>query len=104
MKSYKVRIKDKAFSDIEEITGWYNEQSPNLGFRFQKSLRKQINTLSFNAYSYHVRYNNIRCMVSIKFPFLIHYSIDEVNQIVEIFAIIHTSRNPKIWKQKSKDI
>jgi len=39
-----------------------------------------------------------------KFPFLIHYIIDEANETVEVFAIIHTSRSPKIWEQRSENI
>jgi mRNA-degrading endonuclease RelE of RelBE toxin-antitoxin system len=100
MSSCKIKINAKAYLDIEEITDWYNKQVPNLGLKFQKNLRLQINTLKYNAYSYGVRYDDIRCMLVKKFPFLIHYSIDEVNQIIDIYAIIHTSRSPKIWSQK----
>jgi hypothetical protein len=100
MKPFKVKINARAFLDIEEITNWYNEQIPNLGVRFQKNLRLQINTLRYNSYSYSVRYDDIRCMLVKKFPFLIHYSIDEANQIVNVYSIIHTSRSPKTWRQK----
>jgi len=39
-----------------------------------------------------------------KFPFLIHYIIDEDSRVVNVYAIIHTSRNPKIWERKTKEV
>ncbi|SDT63981.1 ParE toxin of type II toxin-antitoxin system, parDE [Mucilaginibacter mallensis] len=102
MKSYKIKIKDEALVDILNITDWYNERVPNLGLKFQKNTRLQINTLKHNAYSFAIRYKDVRCTLVKKFPFLIHYIIDEDNKVVNVYAIIHTSRNPKIWERKTK--
>jgi hypothetical protein len=104
MKFFKIKIHQEAFLDILEITEWYNNRVPGLGIRFQKNTKKQITTLKQNAYSYSIRYHDVRCSLVKKFPFLIHYIIDEANSIVNVFAIIHTSRNPKIWEQKSENI
>jgi hypothetical protein len=104
MNPYKIKIKDEALTDVLNITDWYNERVPNLGLKFQKNARLQINTLKYNAYSFAIRYNNVRCMLVKKFPFLIHYIIDEDNRIVNVYAVIHTSRNPKIWEQKTKNV
>ncbi len=35
-----------------------------------------------------------------RFPFAIYYFIEE--NIINIFAAFHFSRNPKIWKQRIK--
>ncbi len=104
MKSYKVKISDAALLDIQEATDWYNERLPKLGSRFQKNVRQQINTLKNSADGHSIRYSNVRCTLVNKFPFLIHFIIDEENQVLEIFAIIHTSRNPKIWEQRTKNV
>jgi plasmid stabilization system protein ParE len=104
MNFFKIKINDEAFSDILEITAWYNDRVPGLGLRFQKNIKKQITALKNNAYSYSIRYHDVRCSVVKKFPFLIHYIIDEANETIDVFAIIHTSRNPKIWEQKSENI
>ena len=37
-----------------------------------------------------------------KIPFLVHYSVDEENFVIEISAIFHTSRNPQIWLERKK--
>jgi len=32
------------------------------------------------------------------FPFMAHYNVDESNKTIIIAAVLHTSRNPEIWK------
>lgn len=98
MKKYKIYIDKDAYTDIENAANWYNTQQINLGSRFIKQTKQQINSLKINPHKCSIRYANIRCLLVKKFPFLIHYAIDEINELVEIYAIIHTSRNPKIWE------
>ena len=88
MKSYKVRISPDALLDIQEATNWYNDQVPKLGTRFQEEAKSQINKLKNNPIKHSIRYVNVRCALIKKFPFLIHFIIDEENQIVEIFCNI----------------
>jgi hypothetical protein len=95
--SYKIKVFPAALIDIQNATDWYNEQSYGLGARFQKQVVKQINKLNKTADSYTIRYNNTRCMMIKKFPFMVHFLIE--NETVMIFAILHTSRNPKIWEK-----
>ncbi len=102
MTAYKIKIDEDAVKDIGEISDWYNKRSPNLGSKFKKSLKIQINTLKLNVYSSSLRYNKVRCLVMKKFPFLIHYKIDEINNTVVVFAVIHTSRNPDVWNERDK--
>jgi hypothetical protein len=101
MKQYQIHIDKDAFADIKYAAAWYNEQQVGLGAKFIKQTKTQITSLKTNPLKCSVRYSNIRCLLVKKFPFLIHYSVDELNNIVEIFAVIHTSRNPKIWEQKT---
>ncbi len=100
MKRFKIKIDKDALSDIQEATDWYNQKMQGLGTRFQRQVKQQINSLKNNPESYGKRYANVRCMLIKKFPFLVHFTINESKHIVEIFAIIHTSRNPKIWEER----
>jgi len=99
MKKYKVRIDTDALQDIQQASDWYNNEVEGLGLRFQKQVTKQIEELSSNPYRYSIRYKDIRCCLIHKFPFLIHFIINEFSHEVEIYAVIHTSRNPKIWEE-----
>ena len=100
MAFYKVKINFEALQDIDAANLWYDKQKINLGNRFQKQVAAQIETLKKNPKSYSFRYENVRCMRIKKFPFLVHFTIDEANNIVNIYAIFHTSRNPKIWLKR----
>jgi hypothetical protein len=52
--------------------------------------------------AYAIRYADVRCMLVKKFPFMVHFTIDENQKLVEVFAVHHTSRNPKIWEERKK--
>ena len=95
---YKVKIDSEALSDIQKATNWYNQQMIGLGSRFQKQVKLQINSLSINPNSYSIRYADVRCMLIKKFPFLVHFTVDVSAGIVEVYAVLHTSRNPEIWE------
>jgi plasmid stabilization system protein ParE len=98
MMKYKILIDEEALSDIQEATEWYNEQTEGLGSRFQKQVKSQINSLKTDAEIHTNRYADVRCMLIKKFPFMVHYTIE--NLTVNISAVLHTSRNPRIWEER----
>lgn len=49
---FKFQIEQNALQDIQEITNWYNSQLKDLGARFQKQLKTQINSLKTNPHIY----------------------------------------------------
>ena len=102
MAKYKIKIEPDALQDIQEATDWYNEQLHGLGSRFQKQVIVQINSLKSNPSGYAIRYADVRCMIIKKFPFMVHFTTDENQKLVEVFAVYHTSRNPKIWEERKK--
>ena len=96
--SYILKIDSDAFKNIQETTEWYEMQSKGLGLRYKTQAKKQINFLKKDPYLFSIKYNEIRCWKIEKFPFLIHYLIDENTKTIAVFAVFHTSRNPEIWK------
>jgi ParE toxin of type II toxin-antitoxin system, parDE len=101
MMKYKILIDEDALSDIQKATNWYNERSQGLGSRFQKQTKLQINALKMDADIYTNRYADVRCMLIKNFPFMVHYTLDNINFTVQIIAVLHTSRNPKIWEERN---
>lgn len=101
MKKYKVKIEPEALIDIQEITDWYNESQAGLGKRFQNKAIKQINSLNKDPQIYSIRYKEIRCVIIKQFPYMAHFYINDENNTVEVLAVISTSRNPKIWQEKT---
>ncbi len=101
MKNFKVKIDPQAITDIKCIAEWYDQQQSLLGDRFQVTIIKHINKLENAPYSFAIRYNEIRCMSVTKFPFMVHFYINEETRYVEVLAVISTHRNPKIWKERT---
>lgn len=101
MKNYKVKIEPDALADIQDITNWYNEAGKGLGNRFQHAIINQINSLNKAPHIYAIRYNEIRCMVVNKFPYMVHFYINDAKNTVEVLAVISTDRNPEVWEEKT---
>jgi hypothetical protein len=101
MTEYQIKIDKDALLDLHEIKFWYSSIKLDLGLRFQKQTLSQISKLKNNPKRYIVRYDDVRCMPINKFPFLVHFSIDESIQTITVHAVFHTSRNPQIWKRKT---
>ncbi len=101
MDKYRIQIEPDALADIQEITNWYNEKQEGLGKRFQETTIKQINNLNKDPQIYSIRYKEIRCMLTKKFPYMAHFYINEETNTVEILAVISTDRNPRVWEEKT---
>jgi len=93
-------IEEDAIEDIQEIINWYEKKQKGLGKRFFSAMSAQIETLKIKPEKFQIRYLDVRCLVLAKWPFLIHYNINKDLGLVNIFAVLHTSKNPKIWKNR----
>jgi mRNA-degrading endonuclease RelE of RelBE toxin-antitoxin system len=100
--AYSLKIDIDAYKDIQETSEWYEMQLKGLGLRYKNQTKKQINFLKKNPYLFAIKYNEVRCRKIEKFPFLIHYTIEEELKVITIFAVFHTSRSPEIWKKRTK--
>jgi mRNA-degrading endonuclease RelE of RelBE toxin-antitoxin system len=100
MQDYTLKIHNEALDDIQQATDWYNEQKDELGKRFQMQVVRQINKLKNTAPLYNIRYQDVRCLIIKKFPFMVHYTVNQKLGIITIYAVVHTSRHPKIWSKR----
>ncbi len=67
-----------------------------LGKRFATHLQLTLNTIKSNPFFATVRFDDIRCVGIKKFPCLVHYHINEEEQIVTILAVYSTYKEP-LW-------
>lgn len=99
--SYKIIISPLAKTDIQESMEWYERGKPDLGEHFYEKVKETIDAISNNPYSFAVRYRTFRMAIVKKFPFAVHYTIDDKNKTVPVHAVLHTSRDPKIWEERT---
>ncbi|QEC79224.1 type II toxin-antitoxin system RelE/ParE family toxin [Mucilaginibacter ginsenosidivorax] len=97
---YKVVMLISAKHDIREAALWYNLQKKELGKKFALKVRQKINLIRKNPYSYTTRYDEVKTAVLDVFPFMIHYKVDEFDKLITIYAVLHTSHNPDMPKQR----
>jgi hypothetical protein len=91
--TYKIVIDDRAIDDIEMAMNYYQTISRKTMLGFYRDLQKKLQDLSISPY-HQIRYNMVRCLPLIKYPFMIHFMIDEPNKQVLIIAILNTYQNP----------
>ena len=58
--------------------------------------KETLKSIQEDPLKYQIRYNDIRVKLLRKFPYLIHFSVD--NDLIFIKAIFHTSRDHSNWK------
>lgn len=95
---FSLELYKRALADIQEAIDYYENQQPGLGDKFLKSIEKGLQSIHVNPY-FQKRYDQVRCLPLHKFPFMIHYLIDEPSKTAYIMAIIHCSADPQKWPQ-----
>jgi len=98
---FKVVYNPEFYGDIVQAVDWYNEKQPGLGDKLFNAVKKLTKKLTASAFHYAIKYEDIRCMPIEKFPYVVHYRIDERTKTVKIEALFHASRNPDLWVKRT---
>jgi plasmid stabilization system protein ParE len=91
---YSLIIKPRAILMAKGAYDWYEEQKPGLGEEFLDELDGICNKLSSHPEYFGKVKKNFRQAALKRFPFVIVYEI--IKTEVVVFAVFHTSRNPKL--------
>lgn len=98
---HKAIILPLAKNDIVEAVRWYNKRQEGLGKRFTAEVREKVHFIRQSPKASAVRYDGVRVTVLNVFPFMVHYTVDEKSKTIIVSAVLHTSRNPKIWGERT---
>lgn len=94
MKKYQVSFDDRVKQDVLDAVFYYNSKVPGLGKRFYQDVKYAYAAIRQSPF-FQVRYNGIRCLPLRKFPYMVHYTVDEAAGMVTIKAIINCYQNPQ---------
>jgi ParE toxin of type II toxin-antitoxin system, parDE len=97
---YQVVFLPNANDDLVESISWYDVQKEKLGVDFYNSVVEMVDIIGMNPQLFTVQFKSVRAAPLKKFPFLIFYKFEKIQQRVVVFAILHQSRNPKTWKNR----
>ena len=95
---FTIHIRPEAEGDIEYAAIWYEKQQENLGQDFLAKLSSTFKELSENPKLYPAIYRDTHRVVIHRFPFNVHYLIEDTSVIV--VAVMHGSRHPKRWQSR----
>ncbi|MCH8557033.1 MAG: type II toxin-antitoxin system RelE/ParE family toxin [Balneolia bacterium] len=98
--AFRIVVDPRAIDDIQQAIAFLDEKQPGLGKRFDAELNKFVLRLGKNPF-FRIRYDSVRCLPLQKFPYMIHFTVDETKKLVTIQAIFHTSRDPENLKKRS---
>jgi plasmid stabilization system protein ParE len=91
----KYKILQLAVQDFSEAKKWYANLKVNgLSNRFSAEVKSAIKNILSNPYANAIRYREVRITHTKKFPYAIHYFIEE--DTIVIIAIIYDRRDPSL--------
>ena len=97
---YKINISDEAKIDIIKATEWYDNKQFGLGERLIKRIDEAILQIIYQPFAYVKIFLSFRKISTKQFSYFIYYYINTEKNLIDIIAILHTKRNPMIWKKR----
>jgi len=99
---YQLFYLDEVIQDVRQAKEWYKEQQEGLETEFALAIERALLQLIQKPAAYSVRYKNIRIAHPKRFPYNIHFYIEQAESAVVIIAIVHSKRHPKTAQQRVK--
>lgn len=99
LKKYRIVILNRAKEEVDEASFYYESIQKGLGKRFYKEFKTYALTLNSFPF-FEEKYNVVRILPFKKFPYTIHFTIDEDQKTVFIQAITCDYQNPDITQIK----
>lgn len=93
-------LSDEAVLDIEEAFLWYAKIDSNIADKFEANLHTIFKNIRLYPEGFQKRYKNVRVKFLKKFPYGVHYIMQ--NNSIIVVGVFHTSRNPKNWLKRIK--
>lgn len=90
-----VRFLSLARAEMDDAFAWYEEQAVGLGYEFLDALDQAVRLITSFPESHQQTGKNLRRCLLNRFPYALHYGIDQGAIIV--VAVAHLRRNPHYW-------
>lgn len=95
----QVRVRAEAEEDLEEAAVWYEQQRPGLGHEFLDEVLRTFSNISEQSGAYPLLHRDTRRALTHRFPFSVYYRLHGGDVVV--IAVMHGSRSPRRWKQRT---
>jgi toxin ParE1/3/4 len=98
--SRRLILRPEAENDIAAAAQWYEEQRSGLSLEFRSALDQAFSAIENNPALYAPIYRELRRALLHRFPYAVFY-VERTNEIV-VAAVLHTSRDPRLWRARLK--
>lgn len=97
--NFKLKILERAKLEIRETAKYYESSSKGLGKVFYLEFKSYSATLR-NIPFFEEKYNIVRTLPLKKFPYTIHFTVEEKDKIVYIYAVTSNHQDPNTTRIK----
>jgi plasmid stabilization system protein ParE len=97
--SVAVRVSKRAAEDIAQAFQWYENERPDLGYRFMARVDETLERIAENPALFAPKIKDVRRALVDQFPYAIWYRL--VDDVV-VIACIHTHRSPRVATARTK--
>jgi plasmid stabilization system protein ParE len=94
----RLLYRPEARLDIEEATGWYEDQRPGLGRRLADELIPLLDRIRKTPLQFPLAGNGVRRGLLNRFPYAVYFLHE--HDAVTVLAVLHQRRDPEIWKRR----
>lgn len=99
LENFKLKILSRAKLEVDEAALYYESKSKGLGKIFYLEFKSYSKTL-INIPFFEEKYNIVRILPLKKFPYTIHFTVDENEKSVSIQAVTSNYQDPNITRIK----
>lgn len=93
MKKFKIVLYEDAITDFNKALEYYRNITPAVTKKFYNAVNSTFNDLKKNPF-YQIRYDNFRLKPVKKFPYLLHFIVDENIKTVFVYGIRNSHQLP----------
>ena len=91
-------VAPEAEQDVDEAYAWYEGRRVGLGEEFLGCVDSCVHAICRNPESCEFAHKNYRRSSVRRFPYIIFYKY--VNNIVTVYCVFHSSRDPQKWRRR----
>jgi plasmid stabilization system protein ParE len=91
-------IAPEAEQDLAEAYSWYESRRAGLGEEFLTNVDACIQAIRRTPEMHRMVHENYRRGLVRRFPYAVFY--EYVNDVVTVYCVFHTSRDPAKWRQR----
>lgn len=100
---FKIKLLPIVHIDLRKAKNWYYNKSETLAKEFKIEVDKEIDYIGKFPEHYQRKYKALRQSLVTRFPYAIFYLVEEEQERIIIFGVLHTSRNPEIVRKRIKE-